>query len=194
MLVGPSGSGKGTVLKEVLAEEKCTFLSVSATTRKPRPGEEHGRHYFFLEEQEFLDLIDQEGLLEYANYCGNYYGTPKQAVLDRLDKGENVILEIEVQGARNVRKMYPEAVMVFILPPSMEVLQKRLTGRGTEDAETVARRLAVARQELPFAKECDYCVVNDTVEEAAASLRAIIRAQGCRQSAMNEFVEGLIRE
>ena len=191
VLVGPSGSGKGTVLKELLRTEEKTFLSVSATTRSPRPGEEHGKHYYFLSREEFQKLIEEDGLLEYASYCGNCYGTPRKAVMERLERGENVILEIEVQGAANVRRMYPEAVLAFILPPSLEELRSRLVGRGTEDPETVSRRLETALKELPFANECDYVVVNDQVEEAAESLRGILRASRCRQTVMAERVRRL---
>lgn len=194
VLVGPSGSGKGTVLKELLQEEKTTFLSVSATTRRPRPGEENGTHYFFLEAEEFQRLIDENGLLEYANYCGNYYGTPRKAVLDRLARGENVILEIEVQGARNVRKMYPEAVLVFILPPSLSELRRRLTDRQTEDAETVNRRMETTMRELPFAYECDYVVVNDRVANAVEALRAVLKAQSCRSDRMKAAVDSILSE
>lgn len=193
VLVGPSGSGKGTVLKELLQEESNTYLSVSATTRKPRPGEEDGRHYFFLETEAFRRLIDEDGLLEYASYCGNYYGTPRKAVLDRLERGDNVILEIEVQGARNVRRMYPEAVLVFILPPSLEELRRRLTDRRTEDAETVRRRMETTLRELPFAYECDYVVVNDRVANAVEALRAILKAQSCRRDRMKPIIDHILK-
>lgn len=194
VLVGPSGSGKGTVLKELLRTEKNTFLSVSATTREPRPGEEHGVHYYFLSREEFQELIQRDGLLEYASYCGNYYGTPRQAVVERLERGENVILEIEVQGAANVRRMYPEAVLAFILPPSLEELRRRLEGRGTEEPEVVARRLETAMREIPFAYECDYIVVNRDVAEAAEQLSGILRAQSCRRDAMTGTVDRILKE
>lgn len=194
VLAGPSGSGKGTILHELLQQEENTFLSVSATTRPPRPGEEDGVHYYFLSEEAFSSLIAKEGLLEYASYCGHYYGTPRKAVLDRLSKGENVILEIEVQGARNVRKMYPEAVLVFILPPSLSELRRRLTDRRTEDAAAVARRMERAMEELPFARECDYVVLNDRVAEAVENVRAILRAQSCRTERMGWVIDNFMKE
>lgn len=177
VLSAPSGGGKGTILKQLLEETDQVFLSVSATTRSPRPGEEHGTHYYFLQKEEFETLIREDGLLEHACYCENYYGTPSKAVYDRLEQGQDVILEIEVQGALQVLKRCPEAVSVFILPPSMEVLEARLTGRGTEDTETVQKRLAQAKEELGYANRYQYNVVNDTVEQAVSDLRAILRAE-----------------
>jgi len=194
VLAGPSGSGKGTILQELLRQEENTFLSVSATTRSPRPGEEDGIHYYFLSEEEFSALIANRGLLEYASYCGHYYGTPKKAVLDRLSKGENVILEIEMQGARKVREMYPETVLVFILPPSLSELRRRLTDRRTEDASAVARRMERAMEELPFARECDYVVINDQLSEAVESVRAILRAQSCRTEKMTRVIDSFTEE
>lgn len=192
VLVGPSGSGKGTVLKEVLAAEKNTFLSVSATTRHPRPGEQHGVHYFFTSREDFEGMIRREELLEYAKYCENYYGTPKSAVLERISRGENVILEIEVQGAKKVKEMYPEAVTVFILPPSLSELRRRLTDRKTEDAETVNRRLETALGEIPYARECDYAVVNDQLPETVEEIRAIILAQSCSGRVMRDTIDRVL--
>ena len=193
VLIGPSGCGKGTVLKEVLEAEKNTFYSISATTRPPRPGEENGKHYYFISKDEFQDLIEKDGLLEYASYVGNYYGTPKEAVLRRLDAGENVILEIEVQGAKQVREKYPEAVLIFILPPSLEELRSRLLGRKTEDEETVGRRLKKAGEEMEFARECDYVILNDRVEDAARRLCCVIESLPCRRDCMRETVESVLR-
>lgn len=177
VLSAPSGGGKGTVLKQLLGTTDSVFLSISATTRSPRPGEEHGVHYYFLQKEEFETLIREDGLLEHACYCDNYYGTPRKAVMDRLQQGQDVILEIEVQGALQVMEGCPEAVSVFILPPSMEVLAERLTGRGTEDEETVQKRLAQAREELGYAGRYNYNVVNDTVDQAVLDIQAILRAE-----------------
>ena len=193
VLIGPSGSGKGTVLRELLQMEENTFLSVSATTRAPRPGEEHGKHYFFLSKEEFQALIAEGGLFEYACYVGNYYGTPKAPVEERLAAGSNVILEIEVQGAKQVKQMFPEAVTVFILPPSLSELKRRLVDRNTEDLETVERRLETALQEIPYAYECDYVVVNRTIPAAAAELRAILLSQSCSQRAMRLVIEQVLQ-
>lgn len=182
VLVGPSGSGKGTVLSKVLSSDTNTFLSVSATTREPREGEVDGVNYYFMKKEEFVRLREKEGFLEWAEYCENYYGTPKKAVMERLKDGENVILEIEVQGAKQVKKMYEKAVFVFIKPPTIEELRRRLIGRNTEDEETINKRLETAVQEYAFAKECDYIVINDDVHEAEKDLKAILRAEGVRQA------------
>lgn len=194
ILVGPSGSGKGTVLRELLQEDANTFLSVSATTRKPREGEQDGVHYYFTEKARFEQMIADGEMLEYASYCDNYYGTPRKAVQDHLDVGHNVILEIEMQGAETVKAQFPAAVMIFITPPSMAILESRLTGRGTETAEVIAARMDTARRELHFAHKCDYVVQNDTVENAVATLRAILLAHSSRTALMNPFIDALISE
>lgn len=194
VLIGPSGCGKGTVLQEFFREDTNTFLSVSVTTRKPRPGEQDGVNYFFLSQEQYDALLEKEELLEHARYVEHCYGTPKAPVMEHIERGENVILEIEMQGAKQVREMYPEAILVFILPPSLEVLQQRLTGRGTEDPETVAKRIQTARKELPFACECDYVIVNDRVEDAAERLRTVVRAQANRRSNMEPVLLDLLAE
>lgn len=192
VLVGPSGCGKGTVLKEFFQNEANTFLSISATTRSPREGEADGINYYFITKPQFEQLIAEDGLLEYANYVGNYYGTPKKPVLERIERGENVILEIEMQGARKVLQMYPDAVSVFILPPSLEELRRRLVGRGTEDMDTVSRRLETAMGELTFAYECDYVIVNDDVTKAAAQFSAVIHAERCAKGVMKDVIDAVI--
>jgi guanylate kinase len=188
VLSGPSGCGKGTVLKELMAHEPNLFLSVSATTRSPRPGEENGVHYYFLSKDEFETEISRDGMLEHACYCNNYYGTPKKPVYDRCEKGEDVILEIEVQGAMQVLQKEEQAVSVFIMPPSMEELRRRLTDRQTEDAQTVMSRLETAKEEMKLAPQYDYIVVNHMVEEAAKELAAIIRAEKCKADRMLPIV------
>lgn len=192
VLVGPSGSGKDTVLREFFKRDTNTFLSVSATTRAPREGEVDGRDYYFVSREEFDSMIAEDGLLEYATYVGNSYGTPKKPVLERIERGENVILEIEVQGARKVLSLYPDAVSVFILPPSLTELRRRLIGRGTEELETVNRRLETARGELPFAYECSYVIVNDDIAAAAAELAALICAERCAGKAMKETIDAVL--
>ncbi|MBT8199129.1 MAG: guanylate kinase [Acidimicrobiia bacterium] len=169
---GPSGVGKGTVIRE-LAKHTSFHLSVSATTRQMRPGEVDGRDYFFLSETEFNEWIDEDRLLEWAEYAGNLYGTPREAVEQHLRAGRDVVLEIEVQGARQVKTAMPEALLVFILPPSIEELEQRLKGRG--DTTNVAERLATARKELEEVPFFDFTVVNDDVERAAGELRSILR-------------------
>lgn len=192
VLVGPSGSGKGTVLNEILKKDKNTFLSVSATTRNPRVGEIDGKHYSFITKPEFETLIATQSMLEYASYCENYYGTPKAAVLSRIKSGQNVILEIEMQGASKIKHMYPEAILIFIIPPSLEVLRKRLTDRQTETADVIEKRLSIAIDEIKFANECDYIVINDEIENAVLDIEAIIKANLCSKKIMIEFVDNLI--
>lgn len=192
VLSGPSGCGKGTILKELVAEREDLFLSVSATTRSPRPGEEDGVHYRFLTKQVFESLIETDGMLEYACYCDNYYGTPREMVEQQCSAGKNVILEIEVQGAMQIRKKYPDAVLVFVLPPSMEELKSRLIGRQTESAAVVDARLIKACEEMQSAKDYDYIVVNDTIAEAVSRLSAIITAESCSEKRMKEFIHTII--
>ena len=171
---GPSGVGKSTVVAQALALDPRIWLSVSATTRAPRPGEVDGREYFFVSDEEFDRLIATDGLLEWAQYAGNRYGTPRAAVEERRAGGTPVLLEIEVQGARQVRAAVPGALLVFLEPPSWEVLVGRLTGRGTEAPEVVERRLAAAREELAAAGEFDRTLVNADVRECAAALVALV--------------------
>ncbi|MGI5893654.1 MAG: guanylate kinase [Candidatus Merdivicinus sp.] len=174
---GPSGCGKGTVLKEFFAQGGEAFLSVSATTRSPRPGEIDGVHYYFMSKEDFEQKIEQDEILEHACYCGNYYGTPRGPVYERLQRGENVILEIEVQGALQIREKCPEAILVFVLPPSFSELRRRLIDRQTEDIETVNRRLEAAAAEMKMAYQYDYIVVNDKLDDAVAELKAIFTAE-----------------
>lgn len=185
---GPSGVGKGTVLKEFLAGRDNVALSVSATTRQPRPGEENGVHYYFLTKEEFLKKVEEGNMLEYAQYNSNYYGTPKDKVDEALAQGRDIVLEIEVQGALLVKEKCPNALLVFVAPPSWQELRDRLTGRGTEDAATIENRLNIAKQELTQAVHYDYILVNDTVEAAAQRLEHIIEAGRCRTIEMNDLI------
>lgn len=179
VLTGPSGVGKGTVLKEVRGQREL-YLSISATTRQPRPGEQDGVHYFFLTREQFEKKVAENGFLEHAEFSGNCYGTPAAPVDAQLDAGHDVLLEIEVQGAMQVHQKRPDAVRIFIAPPSFDELERRLVGRGTEQPEVVRRRLETARHELTMAEQFDYIVVNNTVEQAAADVLAILRAEKCR--------------
>jgi guanylate kinase len=174
VLSGPSGVGKSTVVAHLRKVHPEVWLSVSATTRKPRPGERHGIHYFFVEDEEFDKLVANGELLEWAEFAGNRYGTPRQAVLDHLEAGEPVLLEIDLQGARQVRESMPEAELVFLAPPSWEELVRRLTGRGTEAPEVIERRLAAARVELAAEKEFDVTLVNTSVEDVSRELLALM--------------------
>lgn len=184
---GPSGSGKGTILHDVLEQNPSVMLSVSATTRSPREGEQEGVNYFFLSKNQFEQLIADGGMLEHACYCGNYYGTPRKPVEEALKNGKDVILEIEVQGALQIKQKFPECITVFILPPSMEVLEGRLRRRQTEDEETIQKRLTKAKEELTFAKQYDYVVVNGELKTAVDDMQAILRAEHCR-AARNEVM------
>ena len=186
---GPSGVGKGTVLQQYLAGRQNVAYSVSATTRAPRPGEEDGVHYFFLSKEQFEQTAQSGGMLEYACYNGNYYGTPKAAVERERQQGNDVLLEIEVQGALQVKKSCPDALLIFIAPPSFEQLAQRLRGRQTEDEQTVNNRLAIARGELAQAQQYDYIVVNDTVEQAVEDLDCIVRANRFQTNNMKEFLD-----
>ncbi|AZQ70746.1 MULTISPECIES: guanylate kinase [Streptomyces] len=175
VLSGPSGVGKSTVVAHMRKAHPEVWLSVSCTTRKPRPGEQEGVQYFFVDDEQFDKLIANGELLEWAEFAGNRYGTPRQAVLDRLEAGEPVLLEIDLQGARQVRETMPEARLVFLAPPSWDELVRRLTGRGTESPEVIERRLAAAKVELAAESEFDTTLVNTSVEDVARELLALLR-------------------
>ncbi len=179
IISGPSGSGKGTVVEQ-LAKDDTFALSISATTRQPRQYETHGEHYFFYDQQQFQDMKDNRELLEWAEFCGNFYGTPKKYAVEKLKNGKNVILEIEVQGALQVKQMYPEGVLIFMVPPTLEELGKRLSKRGTEDKEVINQRINRALEELEFMERYDYLVVNHEVSDTVKDLYAIVAAEKMR--------------
>ncbi|MYS25079.1 guanylate kinase [Streptomyces sp. DvalAA-14] len=174
VLSGPSGVGKSTVVAHLRSVHPQVWLSVSATTRRPRPGEQHGVQYFFVDDDEFDKLVANGELLEWAEFAGHRYGTPRRAVLDKLAAGEPVLLEIDLQGARLVQQSMPEARLVFLAPPSWDELVRRLTGRGTESAAVIEERLAVARVELAAESEFDQTLVNTSVEDVARELLALM--------------------
>lgn len=188
VISGPSGVGKGTVLKALLEQRKNVYVSVSATTRTARPGEEDGIHYHFLEEATFQEWIAQDAFLEYAEYVGNFYGTPKKFVDSAMDEGQDVILEIDVQGALQVAEKRPETILIFIAPPSWEALEQRLTLRGTDRPEKIQERLQRAKVEFQSADAYHYVVINDTVENAARELDAILTAEHCRVMERMEMI------
>lgn len=185
LISGPSGTGKGTVCDLLRQKHPEISYSISATTRQPRPGEQDGVNYYFYTKEKFREMIDHGQLLEWAEVYGNFYGTPKQKVLDRLEAGEDILLEIDTQGALNVMKVMPEGLFIFLLPPSLEELAARLKGRGTETEESLHRRLGAAVDEIKLATKYRYVVVNDKVEDAQETIANIIEAEHHR-SDLNE--------
>ncbi len=189
----PAGCGKDTILNKLFERTGSAGYAVSATTRSPREGEVNGVHYHFLTRGEFERKIAEKEVLEYTEYCGNYYGTLRKSVDELLSRGKDAILKIEVEGAMNIRRMFPEACLVFILPPSWEVLEERLRNRGTETAEKIAERTRQARTEVEFAKNYDYLIVNDDLDTAVDDLLAVLRAEKLRRSRgdalLNSFKE-----
>lgn len=181
VLSGPSGVGKGTVRKEIFSQNDTAFeYSISMTTRKPREGEVDGVDYFFKTREEFESLIEQDKLLEYAEFVGNYYGTPVDYVRETLDKGKDVFLEIEVQGARQVREKFPDGLFIFLVPPSLSELKNRIVTRGTETEDVINNRMNAAREEIEMMNLYDYVVENDHVEHACERIKAIVVAEHCR--------------
>ena len=193
VISGPSGAGKGTICKQLVMEMSYLKVSVSATTRKPRQGEAEGISYYFIDEEEFINRINKGEFLEYAKVYGNYYGTPKEEVFKQLKAGNDIILEIDIQGALQVKKNYPKGVFIFILPPSLTELKNRIVGRGTDSKEGILRRMECAYDELNYAFEYDYVVLNDHVEEATEKIKHIILAEKNR-AIRNKAIISEIRE
>lgn len=194
MISAPSGTGKGTVIKALLDKHKDdVFLSVSATTRKPRDGEVDGVHYYFKGKQEFEKMISDNGFLEWACFCDNYYGTPKKVVDEKLNSGIDVLLEIEIQGAMKIMDSDTEAVFIFILPPSFEELRRRLVDRNTESDDVIEKRLKTAREEFGYAEKYDYIVVNDIVENAVSDIESILTAEKCRTNKNKKLLDEVQR-
>ena len=190
VISGFSGVGKGTIVKKLVAEEDYA-LSISATSRAPREGEVHGREYFFLTRDEFHSMIESDGLIEWAEYVGNFYGTPREYVEERLAEGKDVILEIEPQGALKVKAQYPEAVLIFIVPPNVKELENRLIGRGTEETEIIKKRLKRAAEETAFIENYEYIVINDDLEDAVRDIHHIIQAASHKKDRAGGFIEAL---
>lgn len=191
---GFAGTGKGTVMKELLGRYDSYALSISATTRNPRPGEVDGREYFFKTTEEFKRMIEEEEFVEYACYVGNYYGTPKKYVQEQLEAGKDVILEIEIQGALNIKSQFPDALLLFIAPPSADVLKSRLVGRGTETEDVIEQRLARAVEESKGIENYDYLVVNDDLDECVETVHQMIQSAGWKMSRREADVEELRRQ
>ena len=191
---GFSGTGKGTVMKRLLDKYDNYALSISVTTRSPRPGEIDGREYFFRTEEAFQELIREDALIEYARYVDHYYGTPRSYVEEQLQAGKDVILEIEIQGARKVKEKIPEALLVFVAPPSMDELKNRLLGRGTESQAVIEGRLQRAAEESEGVEEYDYLLINDELEACVVELHGIIQSEHCRISRNLDFLQEIRRE
>ena len=194
VLSGFAGVGKGTVLKSLFETHEGYAYSVSATTREPRPGEVDGVHYFFISKERFEQMIAGDELLEHACYVGNYYGTPKAYVDRKLEEGFDVILEIEIQGALNIKKKVPEAILIYMLPPSAKTLKERLTGRGTETEEVILKRMKRASEEAVGVEQYDYIIVNEDADECAQELNCLIRAQRLRASSNMSFIRKIQRD
>mgnify|MGYP000062008832 CR=1 FL=1 len=191
---GFSGAGKGTVMKKLMEMYDDYALSISATTRLPRSGEVDGREYFFKTVEQFKQMIDEDKLIEYAQYVGNYYGTPKEYVESQLEAGKNVILEIEIQGALNIKKIYPEAVLMFIMPPNVQELEERLKGRGTEDEATVKARLMRACEEAKGVESYNYIVINDSIKKCVERINNIVISEKSKASNNLDLINNIRRE
>ena len=191
VISGFSGVGKGTIVKKLLSKYDQYALSVSATTRDPRPGEVAGKDYIYVSNEEFEKLIAENGLIEHAGYVGHYYGTPRKFVEDNLNNGIDVILEIELQGALQIKEQYKDAVMLFVMPPSAEELRNRLTGRGTEEADVIQKRLQRAGEEAVGIEKYDYIVVNDDLEESVERVHNIVEAAHNTPDRNEEFIENI---
>lgn len=186
---GFSGSGKGTIMKGLLEKYNDYALSISCTTRAPRDGEEHGREYFFVSQDEFEKMIDKEELIEYANYVGNYYGTPRSYVEEQMKNGKDVILEIEMVGAIKVKEKFPDTLLLFVTPPSVEELKNRLIGRGTESEEVIRNRIKRATDEVAEMDKYDFLIVNDKLENAIEEVHSIIKNEHRRCFRNHDFIE-----
>lgn len=194
VLSGPSGAGKGTICSRLRAEMPNLTYSVSMTTRQPRVGEVEGVNYFFRDKEEFEELLKEDAFLEYAKVYDNYYGTPKKHVMDLLDQGKSVLLEIDIQGAMQVKECYSDAIFIYIVPPSLTELSARLRGRATDSEEVIDKRLSLACSELALAHRYDYIVVNDDLDEATEKTASILRAESCKISRNKEKIQFIYKQ
>ena len=191
---GFSGAGKGTLMKRLVQDFDNYALSISMTTRNPRPGETDGKEYFFVSREAFEKQIEEKGLVEYASYCDNYYGTPREYVEQQLEMGKDVILEIEIQGALKVKKKFPSALLMFVMPPSAQELKRRLVGRGTETEEVIEKRLKRASEEAEGIEEYDYIVVNDDLEECVKYMHSLVMAAHATPDRNEELIQNMRKE
>ena len=191
---GFSGAGKGTLMKQLVHTHDNYALSVSMTTRNPRPGEEEGKEYFFVSREEFEEKIRQDGLIEYACYLDNYYGTPREYVERQLEKGKDVILEIEIQGALKVKEKFPTALLMFVMPPSAAELRKRLEGRGTESQQVITKRLKRAAEEAEGIENYDFIVINDKLDDCVCQMHSLIQAAHFTPNRNEELIENIRKE
>jgi len=175
ILTGPSGVGKGTVVKEILGKEKNIWLSISATTREPRGGEKEGENYYFLNQEKFKEMIEQNLFLEWAKFAGNYYGTPLSSVNEKVKKGFTVLLEIEVEGAKQIKEKFPNSLSIFLLPPNKEELERRIRNRGTENEEAIIKRLSRANYEISLSNQFDFELTNNNIHETAKRIIKLIQ-------------------
>lgn len=194
VMSGFSGAGKGTLMKRLLNDYEDYVFSVSMTTRAPREGEVNGKDYFFVTKEEFEKTIAEDGFVEYATYVGNYYGTPKAYVEEQLKKGKNVILDIEVQGAMQIKEKFPDALMLFVIPPSIKVLLERLRKRGTEDEATIQRRITQAKTECTYMDKYEYIVINDDLDTAVQEMHAMVTSAKFTNARRREFIKEIIEE
>lgn len=190
---GPSGAGKSSVLDIVFSKTENVYFSVSATTRSKRPGEIDGTHYHFVTKDKFQDMIENGELLEYAQFVGNMYGTPREPIVEMTKSGKNVFMDIELQGVKQIKEKMPEAVSIFLIPPDLQELEQRLVGRGTDAYDTIRRRIEAAISDCSEAHIFDYIVINSQIEEAASEILAIITAEGCRAENKIDFITSFLK-